>query len=510
MLRRYAASLLIGLAALLAVVPPAAAQRGNPSMEFEGRSIDRMVADFMAENDVPGMALAIVQAPYITRATGFGLADKQKKLLVGTSTLFDIGEMANAYTAVAVMQLVELGKLKLDDPIGKHLPGLPDAWRSIPLRAVLTHASGIPDYRRAASYDPARRYTPTALIVLLGGRPPAFEPGHDVADSATDYLLLAGVVEAASGERYRDFVRRNQFERLGLRHTFFADEMERVRSEPVERNDNRHKEFLSDPALINPIERATGYRAGTGGPAAALPAGPAFGYAGAAILASAYDISVWDIGLAGGILVKDPALRAILYNPAKLASGRTVPVMGAWRFPGRKGLMYATGSAGGQSAFLSRFTDPSELVCVTLLANKEGLDLTQLARKIAGAYDKRLGPPPSAEGLRVQQSPYTVEETLARLRAALRREDVGIVAGGGNGSALGRGGPAPEATISVSSGRPVPVENGAAAAPALRATAWEEGGQVWVGYADSANLARNGSALRGRLDRALLDAVTPY
>ena len=72
------------------------------------------------------------------------------------------------------------------------------------------------------------------------------------------------------------------------------------------------------------------------------------------------------------------------------------------------------------------------------------------------------------------------------------------------------GGPAPEATISVSSGRPVPVENGAAAAPALRATAWEEGGQVWVGYADSANLARNGSALRGRLDRALLDAVTPY
>jgi D-alanyl-D-alanine carboxypeptidase len=510
MLCRYAASLLIGLAALLAVVPPAVAQRGNPSMEFGGRSIDRMVADFMAENDVPGMALAIVQAPYITRATGFGLADKQKRLLVGTNTLFDIGEMANAYTAVAVMQLVELGKLNLDDPIGKHLPGLPDAWRSVPLRAVLIHASGIPDYRRAASYDPARRYTPTALIVLLGGRPPAFEPGHDVADSATDHLLLAGVVEAASGERYRDFVRRNQFERLGLRHTFFADEMERVRSEPVERNDNRHKDFLADPALINPIERATGYRAGSGGPVAAPPAGPAFGYAGAAILASAYDISVWDIGLAGGILVKDPALRAILYNPATLANGRIVPVMGAWRFPGRKGLMYSAGSAGGQSAFLSRFTDPSELVCVTLLANKEGLDLTQLARKIAGAYDKRLGPPPAADGMRVQQSPYTVDETLARLRAALRRESIGIAAGGGNGSAVGRGGPAPEAVISVSSGRPAPIENGAATAAALRVTAWEEGGQVWIGYVDPGKAADAASLLRARLDRALLAAVSPY
>lgn len=509
MLCRYAASLLIAMAAALAAVLPAAAQRGNPSMEFGGRSIDRMVADFMAEHGVPGVALAIVQAPYITRATGYGVADRQKRLLVGTNTLFDIGAMANAYTAVAVMQLVEMGKLRLDDPLGQHLPALPDAWRSIPLRAVLTHASGIPDYRRAASYDPARRYAPATLIALVSGEPLAFEPGHDVGDSATDYLVLAGVVEAASGERYRDFVRRNQFERLGLRHTFFADEIERVRSEPVERNDNRHKEFLSDPALINPIERATGYGAGTGEPVAAPAAGVAFDDAGAAILASAYDISVWDIGLAGAILVKDPALRAVLYNPARLANGRIVPVMGAWRFPGRKGLMYAAGSASGQSAFLSRFTDPSELVCVTLLANRDGLDLTQLARKIAGAYDRRLGPPPSTDGMHAQQSPYTVEETLTRFRAALQREHVAVAADGGNGSAVGQGGPAPEATVAVSSGRPVPIEN-AAAAPALRATAWEEGGQVWIGYAGPGNVTGNASALRARLDRALLAAVTPY
>jgi hypothetical protein len=170
--------------------------------------------------------------------------------------------------------------------------------------------------------------------------------------------------------------------------------------------------------------------------------------------------------------------------------------------------MYSAGSAGGQSAFLSRFTDPSELVCVTLLANKDGLDLTQLARKIAGAYDKRLGPPP-ADGMRVQQSPYTVDETLTRFRAALRRESIGVLPGG-NGSAVGRGGSAPEAMISVSSGRPVPIENGAAAAPALRATAWEESGQVWIGYADPGNVMRHGSALRARLDRALLGAVSPY
>src|SRR5581483_4965597 len=190
----------------------------------------------------------------------------------------------------------------------------------------------------------------------------------------------------------------NQFDRLGLRNTFFADEVGRIRSEALEANDYAHKEFLLDPRLINPIERAAGSMGRTQiGATAAVPR-----MGSGSILASAMDVSIWDIGLAGEILVKDAALRSILYQPATVG-GQTVPVMGAWRFPGRKGLMYVAASANGQSAFLSRFTDPGELVCVTLLANQQGLDLTQLARQIAGAYDPRLGPPLSPGGMRFQQ-----------------------------------------------------------------------------------------------------------
>jgi hypothetical protein len=141
--------------------------------------------------------------------------------------------------------------------------------------------------------------------------------------------------------------------------------------------------------------------------------------------------------------------------------------MGAWRFPGRRGLMYVTGSARGHSAFLIRFTAADELVCVTLLANREGLDLSQLGRRIAGAYDKRLGPP-EAPGLRVQQSPYPPGETMQRFRAALGRDKLGEPAA---------------------------------------ARAWESDGQVWVGYADPGAAER---PLRDRLDRALLLAVSPY
>jgi CubicO group peptidase (beta-lactamase class C family) len=440
------------------------AQRGNPRLSYGGQSIDDMIVEFMADQDVDGMALAIVQAPYIPRVAGYGIADRERKLLASSNTLFDLGRMAEAYTAVAVMQLVERGKVALDDPAGRHVGGLPSAWQGITVRALLAHASGIADYTRLPSFDPSRRYRPEELTALAAAESVAFLPGQSVASSATDYLLLARIVEAAAGQPFQEFVRQNQFDRLRLRQTFFSDEVDRIRSEAVEANGNRHKDFLLDPVLINPTERA----AGAVGRARLAAAGGAARMGSGSILASAMDVSIWDIGLAGEILVQDASLRAMLCQPAT-AGGQTVPVMGAWRFPGRKGLMYVSGNANGQSAFLSRFTDPSELVCVTLLANKEGLDLTQLARRIAGAFDPRLGPPLSPEGMRFQQSPYSVRETRERV-------------------------------------------NGIAPDLRSRFSVMEEGGQVWLGYADPAGEVRlgGGAALRERLDRVALGIVTPY
>lgn len=514
--------LLLLLTCLVLSTAPAAAQRGSPRMEQGGQSIDAMIADFMEEHGIDGMALAIVQAPYIPRVTGYGLAESATRLLASSNTLFDIGRMGEAYTAVAVMQLVEAGKLALDDPAAKHLGGLPSAWQGVTVGDLLAHASGIADYTREPSYDPARSYSIADAIALVAFKPLAFEPGRGVAGSATDYALLAAVVEAASGEGYREYVRRGQFERLGLRHTVFADEAAGLRSEPVALNGNRHKDFLVDPALINPAERATGYRGdGDGRIVVAAPPrlldGP--------ILASAMDVSIWDVGLAGGILIKDPALRALLYRPATLSGGGQVPVMGPWRYPGRPGLMYVTGSERGFSSFLSRFTDASELVCVTLLANREGVDLTQLGRRIAGAYDPRLGPPEGTLGMRLQQSPYPVAETMARLEAALRAGGMTVMGRVDHAAGARSAGLALPATEQLVFGDPrvgtllMQARGAAAIDLPLRAVAWEQGDQVWLGLTDPAEIARRHEiagkdglvrAMRARLDRFALEAVTPY
>src|SRR5438552_1009928 len=167
------------------------AQRGNPRLTYGGQSIDDMIAEFMADHRVDGMSLAIVQAPYIPRVAGYGIADRERKLLASSNTLFDLGQIAEAYTAVAVMQLVERGKVALDDPAARHLAGLPPAWQSVTVRALLAHASGIADYSRAPSFDPSRSYRPEELTALAAAEPVAFRPGQSVANSATDYLLLA-------------------------------------------------------------------------------------------------------------------------------------------------------------------------------------------------------------------------------------------------------------------------------------------------------------------------------
>ncbi len=149
--------------------------------------------------------------------------------------------------------------------------------------------------------------------------------------------------------------------------------------------------------------------------------------------------------------------------------------------------MVTTGDKAGFSSLLSRFTDPKELVCVTLLANKDGLDLTQLARQIAGAYDAKIGPPPSTVGMRVQQSPYSVKKTMDRLEAALKAKGVGIMARADHAQAAKKASLTLEPTEEILFGNPangtlLMQSNRAVAVDLpLRAVAWEENGEVLAG-----------------------------
>ncbi len=216
---------------------------------------------------------------------------------------------------------------------------------------------------------------------------PIFPPGSQYAPSASDYLLLQLLVETASGQSYESFVRARQFDRLGLKETFFAGEIAQLPRDLPEGND-KPKKFLQEAVFINPMEPAVGYRDDDQKPVALSEA-----LFRAAIYASASDISIWDMALAGEMLLKNADLKKLVFTPASIKAD--VPTSGPWRFPGHPGLMIASGSADGFSSILCRFTDPKDLLCVTVLANREGVNLEPLALQIAGAYDPSLGPKPT-------------------------------------------------------------------------------------------------------------------
>lgn len=426
---RLAVALLLILAPVLAVAqtePP----RGKPELAVRGKHIDQRIAEFMAANDVPGLAMAIVQAPYIPRSAGYGRSSLAHDELASTRTMWAIGPMTQGFTAVAVFQLQEAGKLDIHDPIDKHLSALPPPWGRITILELLQHASGIADYRGTGAFKEGHPYLPAELLGLVAALPLQFEPGSEVRQSATNFALLGMIVERAAGMSYHDFVWHGQIEPLGLRATQFVEDFSRkaFQDRSGAAGGKQHTRFTSEVRFINPIEPATGYRAGGSGLVPVDAAASANLFAFASLWSSAEDISAWDVALAGGILVKQPANRALIYKPTTLANGTVVPAMAGWEFTKHPGFMEIKGSAPGFSAYLSRFTDPGDLVCVTLLANKQGLDLTTLARDIADAYKRGLGAGQASDRLVAQESKWSVDQTVARLEQALKARGVPIFA----------------------------------------------------------------------------------
>lgn len=403
--------------------------RGEYRLATYGETIDKLVADFIEKNKLPGMTMAIVQAPYIPRSAGYGKTSLDLDELASTKTMWNIGPVTQAFTAVAIMQLKEAGKLKLSDPASKYVPELPAAWSRITILQLMQHSSGIPDYR--AHIDEAKQYKPHELLNLVRAEPLRFKSGSQVALSASDATLLALVVQHSSGMPYREFVRRYQIDAMHLESTMFADEfdarakIDRPASHP---NDNQHSHFKSEEPFINPVEPATGYRMVGGQMTKVAPevSSNLFGFGD--IWSSAEDISKWDIGLAGSVLIKELADRDVVYMPTKLANGTVVPAMIGWEFTRHPGFMEVKGDSPGFSSYLSRFTASDELVCVTLLTNKEGVDLTILARQIAQAYKADLGPGVDQAQMVVEESKFGPADTVARIRSALAEAKVPVFA----------------------------------------------------------------------------------
>jgi CubicO group peptidase (beta-lactamase class C family) len=135
-------------------------------------------------------------------------------------TVYEIGSITKQFTSMAVMLLREQGRVSVDDALGKYLTNIPEAWKPVTLKQLLSHTSGIPDYEAVMGYDSYRlAMTPEQVFAYVSAKPLDFPSGTQWRYSNTGYFLLTLVIEKVSGEKYIDFVTRNILVPAGMTHT---------------------------------------------------------------------------------------------------------------------------------------------------------------------------------------------------------------------------------------------------------------------------------------------------
>jgi CubicO group peptidase (beta-lactamase class C family) len=209
--------------------PPGAAERaappadpGTPGDAERAAAIDARLAQ---EGDAFSGVVLVARggAPIYQKAVG--LADREQGRANTLDTRFRIASMTKMFTAVAVLQLVQAGKLRLDAPLGTYLTDYPnrDIANEVTLHHLLTHTGGTGDVfdaelaARHGSMLSLRDY-----VAALGARAPRFEPGSRHEYSNYGFVLLGRVIEHASGQSYYDYVAKHVFAPAGMTHSDFA------------------------------------------------------------------------------------------------------------------------------------------------------------------------------------------------------------------------------------------------------------------------------------------------
>ena len=187
-------------------------------------SIPARMHDMIVANEVPGAVTVVATRDSVLRMNAQGWADPEHKSFMRVDSIFWIASMSKPITAIAVLMLMEGGKLSLDDPIAKYVPelaGLKTADGKTPritIRHLLTHTSGMGE---ATDEESKTARTLSDLIPAFASKPLAFEAGSKWQYSQSGILTLGRIVEIVSGVPFEVFLRNYIFDPLGMKDTTF-------------------------------------------------------------------------------------------------------------------------------------------------------------------------------------------------------------------------------------------------------------------------------------------------
>ncbi|TYP99537.1 CubicO group peptidase (beta-lactamase class C family) [Tenacibaculum adriaticum] len=175
------------------------------SVKFN-KQIDKYISSLMNADEIPGLAIGVIQNGKIIHKKNYGLANLVHKVPVTDSTLFRVYSTSKIVTSIAIFQLIEDRKLSLDDSISKYIDNLPKLWENIKIEHLLTHSSGLPDYKK---FD--KKLSDQLLISEMANEPLHFEKGYRHEYNQTNFWFLKLIIEKVANQKFEDFIKENQF-----------------------------------------------------------------------------------------------------------------------------------------------------------------------------------------------------------------------------------------------------------------------------------------------------------
>ncbi|GAB3911709.1 hypothetical protein GCM10028803_53790 [Larkinella knui] len=326
----------------------------------------------------PGAAVGVVHQGKLVYAKGFGEADVETGAPIGPETIFHVASLSKQFTAFGIVLLAQEGKLSLDDAIHKYLPEVPDFGKTITIRHLIHHTSGLRDQWNLlamAGWQLDDVITKEQVFNLVRRqRELNFEPGSAYAYCNTGYTLLGEIIARVTRQPFREWMHTRVFKPLGMKNTLFYDDHERIVK-----------------------GRAYSFSKGDG-PNSYKKSVLSYANAGAtSLFTTVNDLARW-IGNFRAPTVGNQATMTQMLERGRLTKGDTLPYAFALVHGQYKGLSHYNhgGSDAGYRSFLCYF--PKEDYGFIVLSNQAEFDPAKKAFDLANIY----------------LAPYLKEEKMAK------------------------------------------------------------------------------------------------
>jgi serine beta-lactamase-like protein LACTB, mitochondrial len=309
----------------------------------------RAVAKELLSRGIPGLAIAVAVDGRMVYSEGFGFADLEERVPVWPTTKFRIGSVSKPLTAVALVQLVEQGKLDLDASVQKYVPSFPDKGAPITTRMLAGHLGGIRHYKDDENLSAKHYNNVLEGLKIFKDDPLVAPPGTEFSYSSYGFNLLSAVVQGASGQDFLSYMHEHVFEPLGLRST--------VEDQPAEIIEQRARFYTQpkDQHVLNAPFVDNSYK-----------------WAGGGFLSSAEDLVRFGSALLEPGFLKRDSLQ-LLFTPQKTKDGQETNYGMGWFIgkstSGQKIFEHSGGSVGGTSELILY---PDVHMVVAMLTNFAG------------------------------------------------------------------------------------------------------------------------------------------